>query len=289
MKVYGLFTGWACKKWVNPAIGNHLKLVDEVHVMIAAHNSIFEKLEDGTLEAAKEKWADNPRVVFHSPKPGNIKAVCDQTKCILLNQMLGDISPEPGDIILILDSDEFYDDAAIAEIKDKFDGYKWDAIAFKAKYFAVNMGWFVVQDDLQRMFRVREVKDWRKDKFHFKPTQRPVPRALDKQWLLAKNPLFHYSLLSPLEYKIIHWTTEKYPDPRKKDWIENIYGRWDPEDPELCTSLAKANKMAPGRFYVNRDMGENPRSPYLFRYIGPHPKEITEAGLHLVKDFRWAS
>lgn len=285
MRTIGLFTGWACKDWVNLAIQNHLRIVDELHVMIAAHNARFQEIDDGSLAIAKEKWKFNKIVTFYEPTI-QITASCDRTKCALLNQMLLAAAPEPGDIVMICDSDEFYDDAAIKEIQDKFDGFKWDSLLLEAMYFVINMQWYLKQDGLQRLFRVRPVEGWRKDKFYFKPTQKPIPRAVDKQVLLRSNPMFHYSLLSPIKYKKIHWSTENGADPTKMPWLEEIYAKWNPEDHKLCNELVARNPTRGDYFYVNNDMGSPKVAPYMYRYDGVHPRCIESSGLKNIKDFR---
>lgn len=284
MRVIGLFTGWACKQWINLAIANHLKIVTELHVMIAAHNEIFEKLDDGSLELAKAKWKDDDRVIFHTPEAESIKGCCDRTKCILLNQMRNAAKPEIGDIVNICDSDEFFNDAAVKEIKEKWNGPKWDMLEFDALYFAINMQWYMKQPGLGRMFRVRK-REGLPD-FHFKPTQRPIPQPQERQPLLEKNPLFHYSLLSKIKYKVIHWETERGMKSEKIKWLMETYAKWDATDHSKCNTLAAANPCGGNRFYVNDDMGAPGSAPFLYEYKGEHPKEIENSGLTSIKDFR---
>lgn len=282
MRTIGLFTAWACKDWINAAIKNHLRIVDELHVMIAPHNKDFKKLEDSSKEIAMTKWKDDPRVTFHNELPGNLKGCCDRSKCIILNQMREYSKPEVGDIIIILDSDEFYCDKAIAEIRAKFDGPKWDSLAFIARYFAINMKWYMLQSGLRRMFRVRSTD------FHFKPTQNPVPKPKEHQVILANNPMFHYSLLMPIEYKLIHWGSEIGMSEWKLKWVNEIYAKWDPNNLKLCERLAKDHsKYTRGnKFYYNPDMVESQIPPYLYNYKGVHPIEIEETGLPQKEDFR---
>jgi len=284
MRVIGLFTAWNCKRWVNAAIHNHLKIVDELHCMIAAHNNHFEKIDDGTAKEAMDKWKDDDRVRFHKPEPGNIKECCDRTKCILLNQMRKVAKPKVDDIVMINDADEFYSDGAVAELKDKFGGTKWDMLEFDAMYFAVNMKWYMDQIELGRMFRVKSRKGF--PDFHFKPTQRPIPRPLERQRVLRRNPVFHYSLLNPLKYKIIHWETERGMKPEKIKWVKEIYAKWAPNDHELCKKLAAENPTSGSAFYVNDDLNGPVQPPYMFHYVGKHPEEIEALGLPKIKDFR---
>lgn len=284
MRTIGLFTGWACKQWIVPAIKNHMKIVDELHCMIAPHNELFAKLDDGSYELARDAFVNEKRVHFYKPPDKSIKGCCDRTKCIFLNHMRNEAKTENGDIIIICDSDEFYDDNAVATIRDKFDGPKWHVLDFQARYFAVNMHWYLNQPGLRRMFRVRSKPNL--PPFHFKPTQRPVPGPDEVQPLLEKCPMFHYSLLTPIRYKLIHWGTERGVNPKKLEWLEHIYAKWNPLNPELCEELSKKNPCT-NQFYVNGDMENPPHTPYLHRYDGPHPKEIEEAGLPNIKDFRF--
>jgi len=284
MRAIGLFTAWACKDWVNAAIENHLRIVDELHVMIAPHNQRFQEIGDDTLEIAKAKWGKHPQVIFYEPNQDDIRDCCDRTKCIFLNQMRVGAKTEKDDILMICDSDEFYDDVAVDKIRDKFDGFKWDVLDFDARYFAVNMKWYMYQPGLRRLFRVRNKEHL--PEFHFKPTQRPIPRPQEIQILLKDCPMFHYSLLSPIKYKLIHWGTERGVKPEKLEWLTEIYAKWDPENPALCEELSKKNPTSCNMFYVNNDMDSPPHSPYLHKYNGKHPVEIEKAGLTKVRDFR---
>lgn len=284
MRVIGLFTAWGARKWAHLAIGNHLKIVDQLHVMIAPHNNRFAEIGDNTDEVCRDMWGSDKRVTFHTPEPGNIKGVCDRSKCILLNQMRKVAKPEIGDIVMICDSDEFYDDAAVKEIRAKFDGPKWDCLDFRAMYFAVNMRWYMIQEGLTRMFRIMNRPD--KDEFHFKPTQRPIPKPEHKQTILMNNPLFHYSLLMPLKYKRIHWSSEMGVDEAKMKWIDEVYAKWDPTNPGLCEQLAKNNPTHGDHFYCNNDPHYPKQPPYMYKYDGRQPDEIEMSPLVKVEDFR---
>ena len=62
MRAIGLFTGWAAQKWIPLAIHNHLKMVDELHVMIAPHNKRFAELQDESREVTQAAFKDDARV-----------------------------------------------------------------------------------------------------------------------------------------------------------------------------------------------------------------------------------
>jgi len=196
--------------------------------------------------------------------------------------MLKEAKPEKGDIVSICDVDEFFDNKAVQEIEKLKSNYKWDIIDLDARYFAVNMQWFMFQIGLARFFRAANKN------FEFVPTQRPAfctPGPRTRIRALKHNPLFHYSLLMPLRHKLAHWGSEKGAKPIKLKWLKEIYMKWNPEDKALCNKLAAKNPTPCNGFYVNNDMGCPKQSPFLHPYTGTHPKEIGKNFINN-KDFR---
>jgi hypothetical protein len=283
-KVIGLMTAWAAADWIVPAIHNHLKICDRILVYIGPFHRDFKKFDIHleTFETARDEFYNNSRVIFLLPNQHVGTDGNEAFKCSILLKMLRSGIVSCGDIAMICDVDEFYDDNAIAELQEEFLKEDWDQLNVVSRFFCINMGWYV-RSDHPRFFQVNS------DAFHFVPTQKPIPLRKSVKMVLENNPMFHYSMLMGLEFKRVHWQTEKINfHPNKLRWLDELYAHYDPNDIELCKALGEKNKEYFGcmGFWLKDTVQAPADPPYLFKYEGEHPSEIENSPMRHVKDFR---
>jgi hypothetical protein len=152
----------------------------------------------------------------------------------------------------------------------------------KSRFFCINMSWFV-NSDHPRFFRINS------NAFHFIPTQKPIPLRKSVKIVLQDNPMFHYSMLMGLDFKRVHWQTEKINyHPNKLLWLDEVYANYDPSDMERCKILGERNKKYFGcKGFWLKDTVEAPAyPPYMYNFKGEHPAEIERSPMRNVKDFR---
>ena len=105
MRKVGLCCAWGCENVIVPVLTNQLKIYDEIYVTVSAHHQRFEHLGDNTKRAIITKFGldDRVKLVEHNGYRNN----CDATKCEILNELRTASNVHPGDIIGIVDADEF--------------------------------------------------------------------------------------------------------------------------------------------------------------------------------------
>jgi hypothetical protein len=283
-KVIGLMTAWAAEDWIVPAINNHLKICDEMIIASVPFHPKFVALDPmaKTLEKLTDTFYSNKKITIMPFRACKASDGNESFKCEILNRMLQVQLPDQGDILMICDVDEFYDDLAIAELQEEFLKNDWDRLDVCSRFFCINMQWHV-NSDHPRFIKYNDRR------FYFKPTQNPVPYRKFIKKILSENPMFHYSMLMSLAFKRTHWETEKINFNRKKlQWLNELYANYDPTNIERCKALGEKNKQYFGRkgFWLKNTVVESPDPPYLFQYTGPHPIEIERSPMRNKKDFR---
>jgi hypothetical protein len=275
MKTVGLFTGWGCEEFAVRAIENHLRICDTMLVSIQEHDDSMLEFGDSTYERVAIEFANDPRVKIIPKVFG--RGRIDSVKCMILNEMLSYVST--GDIVMLCDADEFYDEGAIAEIKKALTEDDWDMLRVKDRFFCFNMDWYVGSSH-GRFIRVKHGSK-------FYPTQQYIPAPNNVKTILEDNPMFHYSMLMNPEYRRVFWEDEGKH--HMVSWLNNIYMRWD-LNANLgdMRKLAEANYIITGTkgFWFNKNVDEDEHAPYLYRFEGRHPDEIEYSPLRNVKDFR---
>jgi hypothetical protein len=270
MRVIGLMCAWACEDWINPAIENHLRICDEIYVNISAHHHLFNKFRDKTRLYANKKWEGNKDVKLMEGSGVNKRDdVAGVAKARILNRMIYESHAKPGDILMICDTDEFYNLKAVAELMRLFKQHDWEMLSVRDMMFVLKGNWYVLTEH-NRFFRF--------DKgFYFLPTQRPVPAPAVKRIVLNDCPMYHYSMLVPMEYRKVFWQMDLACTNRSKlksrlDWIDRIYLKWEPDNLVKCRALARKNQDITGNygFWFHGEVKEKPEPPYLFEYSGEH-------------------
>ncbi|MHA1293751.1 MAG: hypothetical protein ACTSQJ_13920, partial [Promethearchaeota archaeon] len=143
MKIIGLLTAWACEDWIKFSIEQALNLVDELIISIGAFDKYFKIIEDNTFKIAR-RYSNNPKVKFIETIC-NLKETRKNNRCATLNRMLkASVNIKTGNLIWILDADEFYSKDSIQEIKNYiYNNNEFDAIRIKDRFFCINMNYYV--------------------------------------------------------------------------------------------------------------------------------------------------
>lgn len=281
-KVIGFFTAWGNQQWAVPALHNHLKICDEIFVSVEPHHPGMKCFEDDTYKLLREEFKDDKRVRFF-PYVGvaddYIRHSSDSNpnvgKCLLLNKFLKYAAKD--DILMICDSDEFYGEEAVKELKYWTVKGGWDSLSVHNNFFCINTDWYM-EAMHRRMFR-------NKDNSRFFPTQNFQPQPFRTVQALEKNPMCHASMLFPLSYKRKFWETEDRP--MQVTWLNDIYEKWVPG--EANTELIDKNYRLTGNkgfWFTEDNMGAPMSSPWLYKYEGEWPEEIEKSGIREIKDFR---
>jgi len=276
MKIIGFLTAWACEDWIEYSIKQALGLVDELIIAIGAFHKHFKKIEDNTYEIAK-KYLKNKKIKV-------IQTVCekkntpDLNKCATLNKML-QVSEniEVGNVIWILDADEFYSKEAIEEIKNFIKNYDFEEIYVTDRMFCINFNYYILHEH-SRILKIRS------NQCFFVHLQVLMPRAQKKTVLLKNNPMFHYSMLMGEQMKGIQWMLENVPFAVL--WHRKIYNKYDPENEDFWL---KKNQELTGNYRFWRDAfkGIKEKNDHgLFKYNGKHPEIIENSPLREISDFR---
>ena len=117
MKIIGLLTAWACEDWIELAIEQALDIVDELIISIGVFDENFKKIEDNTFNRAK-KYFNNDKLKLVDTIC-NSKDIRRNNRCATLNNMLrASDNIEIGNLIWILEDDEFYSRESIEEIRN---------------------------------------------------------------------------------------------------------------------------------------------------------------------------
>jgi len=265
--IYGLFSAWGCQGMSVMAIENHLRICDKIFVCIQSYNPSYDHLGDGTAGAVQERWGDDDRVTILPPGPPHTgKEPYGKPRCNILKRLLAEASPVDGDVIMICDADEFFDDNAVLEIKKEVQDKTIDLFRISGMFMVLDGSWYV-KGTHGRFVTYKKGMS-------FTPTQNPVPAVRSSKIILLQHPMHHYSMVAGMEYKKICWSMfgTKSLQKSRIGWIDEIYSKWDPENIDLCKDLAEKNESITGHlgFWVNDGVEEPKDPPYLYRFDGQH-------------------
>ena len=260
MRVIGLFTSWGAEDWAPLAIKNHLKICDVIYVAIEPHCEELRRFRDNTFERIAE--IDDERIKFLPKVEINNNPIV--TKCDMLNVVLNYV--ETGDVLMLCDSDEFYDDNAVTEIHSMLDA-EWDMLRVKDRFFCINFDWYVGGSH-GRFWKI-------KPGARFYPSQHMSPEPLVVPTILNASPMYHYSMLTNPEMREVYW--ECYGRHMQAEWQREVYMKWDLDaTPEEMAKLAFQCYKISGTnaFWFNSsNITQDYEPPYLREYLGKHPVE----------------
>ena len=136
---------WACEDWIEYAIEQALNLVDVLILVIGAFHPYFKKIEDKTYEKAKKYLNDKEIKFYHTIVDPQKNA--DQNRAATANYIFQDNDYfEIGDIIWILDVDEFYSKEAIEEIMNFIKNEDFDIITVNDRMFCINFDYYIISN-----------------------------------------------------------------------------------------------------------------------------------------------
>lgn len=278
-KIIGIVKAWGAEDWIRPAIDQALEYCDDVAVIVAPFHHTLERFADATYDICRE-YRDIRLIDFKPSK----QYVSDATAEVLNHMLQTSPLHAVGNWIWILDSDEFYAESAYREIKSVIASDQYNSIGARTKVFLINMQHYLETIDFWHYWRLIKIED---TGHRFKPAQN-WSQTLDRPHLLSEgNEMFHYSMLTNMDIRLAWWRIELAPGPthpRKINWLEEIYLKYDLEDEEcwLIEHLKLNGIKSPGP-----NVGWVPdKNDRLFKYEGRHPKFIEETELPKVKDFR---
>lgn len=269
MRVIGMFTAWGCRDWAVAALRNHLKICDVIWIAIKPHAEEFLKYQDETWFDIKDEFGGNGRVeLVHGYDPGHANP--NYNKCGLLNRIITLSNAQEGDILMLCDSDEFYNDAAVAELKGEFTRNDWDMLQVCDMFFCV---------DMEHIVKSSHGRFWRYQRGGcFAPTQNMQPFPQKRKLALKNNRMFHYSMLINPDMRKTYWGLTS--EPHKSEWFDRVYSPWDPDDEKKGEKLARMNEQITGHkgFWMNSGVDEICGWPYLYEFDGKHPEEVGDIG-----------
>jgi len=120
MRKLGVMSIWGREDFVLPALEQALDLVDEVAVTVCCMHPALEKFRDRSRDLALGFARGEPRVHYLEMLP-NYSLKWEVHMSEVLNALLDALRPESGDIVWLLDCDEFYNEAAQAEIAERIE------------------------------------------------------------------------------------------------------------------------------------------------------------------------
>jgi hypothetical protein len=274
-------TAWTSAEWLKLTIPNALHYLDELRVCIAPHAPRFADLQDDSQEVAKSFEGDT--VLIHNTEwPTDTNTIPDVTKCRILNELIGMKDVNDGDVLVIVDADECYDEEGQALLKAFAEQDECPVGLVKGMYFCINLHWYFINPEMMRLFRYEKG-------FKYIPTQKPVFPSVGSNpcYTHTGATMYHYSMLQDAELRKRYWEIspphDKVTQRRKRIWLDMVYSRWDVTDQRAS---AMRNKQQTGRrgFWHTDDMEEDGEG--LFRFTGRHPTEVANSRFMLVEDFR---
>ncbi len=284
MKIIGLLSAWASEDWIQYSIEQALGLVDELIISIGPYNEYFKMIGDKTFEKAS-KYFDNKKIKFVNTICLSNKKI-SHNRCATLNQMLQvSENVEIGNLIWLLDVDEFFTVEAINEIREFIiNNEDFDDIHLCGRLFGINFNYYV-ETHLHRIFKIRSKNTY------FRPTQSIEPKPEKTAVLLKNNPMFHYSLLTGEQQRGIYWLSED----RFKGmlWYMKIYKNYDPFNQNYW--MEKNLKLTgnygfwlfswdiKNKIFLNKIKNSNES---LIKYCGKHPELLENSSLRSISDFR---
>ena len=230
-KSIGIMSCWAREEFVEPAIKQAAALlVDELYVTVSCMHPDLRIFSDGSEDRVRQLAQQHPNVHY-------VDALVDyrrpwyENMGLVLNQLLDASKPENGDFILLADVDEFYTKPAMDEINSYIKAHPdFISLRFASKFVGPTWDYFVghAHTRLHRWWPNR----------CFVPTSAMEPHINEPPLLLSDNPMYHYSLFVPVDYKDAFWAVEfGLPTPgsqeMKRLWWKQIYQRYDPSKEEL--------------------------------------------------------
>jgi len=276
-KLIGLITAWDAEPFIEPAIKQAIEYCDEVVVSVGLHHNGLARFTDKTMEIT-EKYKDQITIV-EGVNTNNYT----QSRSLTLKKML-DVTNnnKAGNWIFILDADEFYFPEDIAKCREIMAEDKYNRIMFPEKTFCVNM------QNYANWERDR-IKKLTHDNMSFRTNELGYETSVAPYYLETDLGMHHYTFLMDLWFKREFWRIEKgHPNianqPKKWGWIDNIYMDLDLDNQEAFVNKSKNLWGTPkvmGIFgFKCKEDGT------LYKYDGPYPPHIIEAGLHEIEDFR---
>lgn len=285
-KLIGLVTGIYVEEWIEPSIQQALNYCDEVIVSIGAHSQKLAVLKDCTLERA-QKYSDQVKFVPTAASNSFVGG-----RGVTLNRMMEAAGAEVGDWLWLLDADEFYFEQTACRVREMMET-DFATVSIASKFFFLNMTRYLRASHV-RLYRVTH------QGAHFTPSGSQSWSGKGDRGSIGFDPddeqsaMFHYSLLTAPRYRKLQWDTEfgqktgkvRNTQDKKLLWLNEIYLKYELEREDYWTD--KNTEL----------MGFDKRTPLwtpsykpqpggrLWRYDGPQPLVIEEAGLHLVTDFR---
>ena len=277
MKIIGLLTAWACEDWIEYSIKQALEIVDELIISIGPYNKFFKKIADKTLNIAL-KYKDNNKIKFVPTVyiTKELRRTYSRNRCATLNQMLkkSDNNKE-GNVIWLLDADEFFSQKAIKIIENFLTYQDFDSISLKTRFFCIDLNHYIELYH-KRIFKIKD------SKMYFTPTQKINPKSQIKIRLLDNEPMFHYSLLTGEQIRCIFWFGEDAYD--RLIWYYKIYKKYDISDEIYWFKKNEVITRNFGFWFHTHVKEKDGRG--LFEYNGKHPIIIENSHLKNISDFR---
>lgn len=283
-KIIGLIGAHYAEDFIGPAIQQALNICDEVVVTVGAHTQKLAELQDDTMVRAQE-FAD--RVTF---VPTVNDGFITTGKCKTLNNQLSASKLySPGNWVWVLDVDEFYTEETVQAARDIIENDATaDTIQFHAKFFFINMKRYLTATH-QHLYKIKDMT------CKFVPTCAWNSRT-EIRTVEADRGMFHYSLLTPEDYKERQWQGEYKQQSgrvfesqqRKWNWLNQIYRPFDLDNETYWTDK---NMELFGQDFKRRSPLWTPAFPAdgngnLYVWDGPQPSVIEESGLPQIEDFR---
>lgn len=275
MKIVGLLTAWASEDWIQYSIEQALELVDELIISIGPYNEYYKKIKDKTLILAKKyENYKNVKIMGSVCKTNNTRK---KNRCETLNEMLKlSENIEEGNLIWILDCDEFYSEEAKEEIFNFIEENEdFEGIKFADRFFCLNFDYYIPA----LHYRIKKIKSKNP---YFTPTQKLNPRPKKISILLKDNPMFHYSMLVGEPLRVILWLLDDEYD--RCLWYKKIYQKYNPQNEEFYW---KKNKKITGNygFWHTQENVRGQSIKGILKYNGKHPKLIENSHLKKITDF----
>ncbi len=262
MAVIGMCTAWGNSDLAIRALRNHLKICDQILVSVEAHSKSLVKYEDDTLEKVMEFAKEKPVKVI--PFMGVAKTCNnpDTAKPPILNYMLRFVNN--GDIVMMCDSDEFYSDEAISEIKEHFKQTDWDFTRIHDMFFVKDTEHYV-KGSHGRFWRIKQGSE-------FHPTQNIYPPPVITRTILEDNPMCHLSLLVNEEMRRDYWESEGKT--LQVEWWDKVYLPWNVDGDN--EHLIHKNYTLTGNkgIWMNSGVEEGPKPSCVFERDFDLPEEL---------------
>ena len=261
---------WAREDFVSPALEQALDIVDEVAVSVVCMHEYLRKHADRSENLVREFASVEPRIRYVDVGVGGSKIWSD-VMADTLNILLGALKPEDGDLVWLLDCDEFYTPEAIEEINNYIKNNPgFNSLKFASRFFFPDFNHYVTHSHI----RLHRHYSGRK----FVPTSYYAPIDRNAPLLLEKNPMFHYSMMVSWEYKYDFWEIEfgssnpSKAQKAKMDWAKFIFPYFNVNKQE---ESIKHNKALTGHagVWFSGNVGEA-AGGQLFEYTGQHPLVI---------------